>query len=110
MIKESAVVAKVKKLFKDTFPGCEVCKIHVSPRHNRGFPDLLIVTEYATFFIEVKRPGNKPTDLQRSRLKSFQDSGKESVVCYWVDCDPQDNKILRFKNPDTDEVECTVRL
>lgn len=40
-----------------------------------GFPDTSGVTQKGKFWVaEIKRPKNKPTDLQRSWLKLFEDS------------------------------------
>lgn len=105
---ESSVVGKIKRVFQKIFPGCVVTKIHVTPRHNRGFPDLLIVTEKGVFFIEAKAPRQKPTPIQRATLKSFKSSGGNTVFCYWADCDRVDTNLLRFLDPETDEVVCTI--
>jgi hypothetical protein len=109
MLKEAAVIAKLKKIFSKHFENPEVVKIHVSPMHNRGFPDLLIVTEFGVFFIEAKAPGNTPTELQLSRLRTFKKSGGENVFCYWVDCSKKDNSLVQFRNIETSAVEFTIR-
>ena len=106
-MKESKVIEKIKKLFKYLFINPEINKIHVSPLHNRGFPDLLIVTEYGVFFIEVKRPGGKLTTLQKVKLTSLAESGKDSIFVYWVTCDPQNTNKLLFYSPEGD-LRCEV--
>ena len=98
------LLKNIKKAFKDIFEDPTIVKIHVTALHNRGFPDLLIVTDLGVFFIEVKRPGNKPTVLQRTRLNEFKRSGKDSVYTYWMDCHPKDPKLLRIRCPETDHI------
>ena len=106
-MKESKVVEKVKKLFKSVFKKPDINKIHVSPIHNRGFPDLLIVTEFGAFFIEVKAPGKNLTLLQKTKLLEIKKAGGESVYCYLATCDSVGN--LLFKNPETEEIVCEVK-
>ena len=48
-----------------------------------GFPDLLgVIPGGRALFVEVKRPGNKPTDLQTRFLESFRLKG---AVAFWAD-------------------------
>jgi len=109
-LKEAVVITKIKKLFLELFPGCSYNKINISKLHGRGFPDLLIVTEYASFFIEAKAPGNKPTKLQRVKLKEIKKAGGDAVKCYWSTVKKTDTSKLLFLNPETDEVECEIDI
>lgn len=108
-MRESLVITKIKKLFTTTFDKCSFTKINISPIHGRGFPDLLIVTEYATFFIEAKAPGNKPTELQRAKLLEMKKAGEDSVRCYWATVKKGTKDVLIFMDPETDEVLCEIQ-
>jgi hypothetical protein len=107
-MRESKVIEKIKKLFLSTFDKCSFTKINISPIHGRGFPDLLIVTEYATFFIEAKAPGGKPTKLQRAKLIEIKKAGQNSVRCYWATVKNGTANVLVFMDPETDEVMCEI--
>lgn len=40
-----------------------------------GIPDLLAMKNGTAIFIEVKRPGQKPTELQKYRHRELRDNG-----------------------------------
>lgn len=105
---EKKVIEKVKKVFKNTFKKCDFNKIHVSPLHNRGFPDLVIITDLGTFFLEVKGPGKKLTKLQRAKLNLIKECSGEGTKSYWVTY--REDKSLVFLDPGEDEVVCTVKI
>lgn len=52
----------------------------VGSRHHAGIPDLLVCAEGQFVAIEVKRPGEKPTALQRAQLEKIACSGGTSAV------------------------------
>jgi len=100
MVKESKVIDNIKKYFKKKYPECCITKVHVSPIHNRGFPDLLILTLKGVYFIEVKAPGKRPTRLQETRLNEFKKASDPSkVFCYWATCEKKNPKELIFYDP-----------
>ena len=104
---EKKVVEKVKKLFKSTFKTCDFNKIHVSPLHNRGFPDLVVITDHGTFFLEVKGPGKKPTKLQRAKLNLIKSCSGSGTKAYWVTY--KQGEGLVFLDPEGDEIVCTIK-
>ena len=110
LMRESKVIDKIKKLFKFTFDNCSFNKINISPLHGRGFPDLVIVTNYATFFIEAKAPGKKPTKLQRAKLLEIKKAGGHSVRSYWCTSKKGSPNILLFRDPETDSIECEIEV
>jgi Holliday junction resolvase len=104
---EKTVITKVQKYFKSTFKTSDLNKIHVSPLHNRGFPDLVVITDRRTFFIEVKAPGKKPTVLQRAKLNLIKTSaGDSGTKAYWVTYKKGEGLI--FFDPEDDEIVWTV--
>lgn len=106
---EKKVIEKVKKYFRTTFEACDFNKIHISPLHNRGFPDLVVITDQGTFFLEVKAPGKKPTILQRAKLNEIKRcSGDSDTGAYWVTF--RKGEGLVFFDPETDEVTWTAKV
>ena len=51
--------------------------------HNRGKADQLLMRNGVAAFLEIKRPGAKPTALQLRYLKQRSDDG---FAAAWVDC------------------------
>jgi hypothetical protein len=50
------------------------CRKFASPS-NAGVPDRVIVGARGTLFLELKRPGNKPTPLQMAEMQKIRESG-----------------------------------
>jgi Holliday junction resolvase len=51
--------------------------------NKNGIPDLLAIPKGADVtFIEVKRPGNKPSKLQEYRMKELTEHGIKTQVFY----------------------------
>ena len=51
--------------------------------NKKGVPDLLVCLDGGRFCaIEVKRPGNKPTELQKYNLEEIKELGGLSLVAY----------------------------
>jgi hypothetical protein len=50
-----------------------------------GLPDIFAVKDGILAGIEVKKPGNKATDLQKMMLKDLEDHGAWTLVAYSVD-------------------------
>jgi hypothetical protein len=60
--------------------GIESIKLNL--RGNRGWPDRLFLFMGESYFMEVKRPGKEPTDLQQYRLNWLYVNG---FTCGWTD-------------------------
>ena len=43
--------------------------------NKNGIPDLLVLKDGRTFFVEVKRPGEKPRPLQEYRMNELRELG-----------------------------------
>ena len=106
-IKEAKVVLSIRKYFEKRYGKANIDwnKIHVSPLHNRGFPDIMVFTPGGVWVIEAKAPGKKPTLLQRAKLHKIFNAGCANV--HWVDCDPADAKLLYFRSVIDDKIEFT---
>ena len=82
---EKPIEEKIKKYLKKC--GHLVYKIHGSPYQEAGIPDLVgILTspdhQFGRFFgIEVKKPGEEPTELQYVQLDKIEAAGGLS---FWV--------------------------
>lgn len=59
--------------------GCEAFKF-TSPGR-RGVPDRMVIGPGFLFFIEFKRPGEKPTKQQEKMRKRLGDFGQDVFVC-----------------------------
>ncbi len=70
--------------YLNTLPACYARKIHGS-RYMSGFPDIICVREGVCTWIEVKRPGNHPTQLQLIELEKWKGCGCLTVVAYCLD-------------------------
>ncbi len=61
--------------------GCHVIKTQVNT--TSGEPDILACYQGTFIGLEVKRPGNEPTALQRVKLASINRAGG---LGFWADC------------------------
>lgn len=50
-------------------------KIHGGPYQMSGVPDVLCVKRGVAVFLEVKRPGEKPTEIQKARMEEIRRVG-----------------------------------
>lgn len=78
--------------------GCRYIKF-VSPAQ-RAVPDRIIITPNGVIgFLELKRPGNKPTSLQIREIMSLRD---HNCIAAWCDSVPEGthfvNELLNKKN------------
>jgi len=55
--------------------GFWVVKIHGGAYQMAGLPDVLAIKNGRAFWIEVKRPGEKPTPIQLKRMRDLQAAG-----------------------------------
>lgn len=55
--------------------GFWVVKIHGGAYQMAGLPDVLAIKNGRAFWIEVKKPGEKPTLIQQKRLRDLQAAG-----------------------------------
>lgn len=75
---ESNVEARLVKYAKSK----GILTYKFSSPSNRGVPDRVFIYRGAILFLELKRPGCKPTKLQLHHLKQIRD---QSVPATWCD-------------------------
>ena len=69
---ESKVQAKILKELRK-IEGLYVYKNIVTNR--KGVPDICVVYLGKSIFLEVKRPGGKPTELQKYNIEKIREAG-----------------------------------
>ena len=73
---EKEIQPQVKAEIKKIFPNAYLWKNHNQGIYAAsGLPDLMFVNKGQLYAIEVKRPGEEPTPLQRSTLKALAYAG-----------------------------------
>ena len=73
---ESKIQSRIiKELEKN---GCYVIKIIAANR--AGNPDIIACYRGRFLAIEVKQPGESPTDLQKSKLEAIKNAGGEAIT------------------------------
>ena len=60
-------------------------KLHGSQYQTAGDPDILIVCDGLAIFLEVKKPGGKPTRLQLQRIEEWKAAGAVAGVVRSLD-------------------------
>ena len=78
-MKESVLVNRLLKRL-NAAPNCKAIKYHGSLFSRAGEPDLVGSYRGQAFVIEAKVEKNKPTRLQRRRLKEWERSGAVSAI------------------------------
>lgn len=63
---------------------CWAFKVHGGPWQRAGIPDIVGVYHGRFFGLEVKVPGNEPTEIQTRTLKELAHHGAISGVVYSV--------------------------
>lgn len=46
----------------------------------RGVPDRIVIVKSDVYFVELKRPGEEPTPMQRYRHKRLRELGQKVIV------------------------------
>lgn len=68
---ESKIQTRIIKRLESE--GCYVIKLILTNKN--GIPDLLVLKDGKAFFIEVKRPNEKPRPLQEYRMNELRELG-----------------------------------
>ena len=82
-MRESTIVKRIRKALEER--GCLVRKNHGGPMSGAaGWPDLLVIIPPLGrhVHLEVKAPGNSPTELQMSMIEKIRATGGEAYVVY----------------------------
>lgn len=70
---EKVTERNIRKYLKER--GYLTYKIHVGRYGPEGFPDLLVVKQGITSYLEVKAPGKAPEPIQLLRMKELRQAG-----------------------------------
>lgn len=89
--KEITIVTKILK-YLNSLPGCRAIKTHGGMYGRSGEPDITGCLDGRRIEIEVKRPGNKPTELQHEALAKWQAAG---AIAGWVTSVEEVEQLLR---------------
>ena len=85
MIRESLVEDRFMSL-------CERAGVFVSKQTGRnGMPDRLLLYNARHWFVELKRPGKRPTKLQRAVARKI---ARRGGICLWADDYDRAEKIV----------------
>lgn len=79
---ESTIVRRIKSVAEKR--GAFVFKTHGSPQQVKGLPDLVLCYRGRFIGMEVKVPGNKPTNLQIHRMEQIRDADGMAEAVYSV--------------------------
>lgn len=71
---EEVIVKNILK-YLNSLPQCWCFKVHGGPYQRKGIPDILGVFKGQLFALEVKRPGEKATDLQKWCIVQIRNAG-----------------------------------
>lgn len=72
--------SKVEKYFKDEIKKTKGKAFKFLSPGNNGVPDRLVLIDSKCYFVELKRPGEKPRKLQKAVHKTFKKLGFEVYV------------------------------
>lgn len=78
---EQKIQAKILGFLKSM--GCYTVKVMAANRN--GVPDILGCYKGHFIAVEVKRPGNKPTELQQAHIDDINQKQGHAIVAYSVD-------------------------
>ncbi len=65
--------------------------VHLIQTSHNGIPDTLILRKQQAFFIEFKRPGQQPRELQVYRINKLKEQGFKTFLV----TDPKDMEFLK---------------
>lgn len=96
---EKDVVSGFHSLIRATYPQAFFQKIHQDGVSGNGFPDLIVVIEGVTLFLEAKRRGGKPSEKQKVRLSELTRAGA-TVGLLVGGVDKLQFELISWANPD----------
>ena len=76
--KEKTIVAAIRRELE--LRGCYVVKLHGGAYQPAGLPDLLVVHDGSACFMEVKKPGSKPSWRQEVEIRKIRNAGVVAAV------------------------------
>lgn len=83
---ETRLVNKIRDAMKERYgPAWKGMKIHGSAMQETGLPDIIGCLDGRFLALEVKMPGEQPSDIQAFRLAEFSRAGATAAVVYSVE-------------------------
>ena len=80
-MKEATLIKKFKTFVLTLDSNVFFTKIHQSAFSQKGFPDIVMVSNGTTFFLEAKaNPRSNPTALQKMCLKQIESAGGNAGI------------------------------
>lgn len=83
MANESAFVVKIKRYLKDRGAYCE--KIWGGGFQSAGIPDVIGCYKGRFIGIEAKVGNNKPSEIQKAKIKLINEAGGYAIVAWTLD-------------------------
>lgn len=77
---ESRLQRRIQEALTQAFPGCFIIKVHVGEFTAAGTPDLIACVCGLFIALEVKMPGETPTELQAFTLRCINAAGGTAAV------------------------------
>ena len=77
---ESRLQRRIQEALIKAFPNCYIIKVHVSEFSAAGTPDLIACIRGYFIALEVKVPGETPTELQTYTLRCIKAAGGLATV------------------------------
>lgn len=71
----------VEKKVCDEAAKLGIVSIKLSGPYHRGVPDRIFLHRGKVLFMEMKKPGGRPTKLQEMWLERLEEQGFEAIVC-----------------------------
>ena len=81
MLTESAITRRIMSHLRK-LPQTKALKLHGSIYSERGTPDIHITHQGRSYWLEIKKPGCRPTLLQAHRLKQWHGAGATVAVVH----------------------------
>lgn len=78
---ESSITRNILRYLK-SLPHSFTWKQHGGTFGTAGMPDIGFIRQGRITFFEVKRPGNKPTDIQKAMMEKLRAAGAKCFVVH----------------------------
>lgn len=82
---ETRLQKEIQLWLHKTFPDCFVMKIHGNKFQKIGVPDLCVVIDGLSIWIETKVGNNKTSPVQKEVINELNESGAVAFVAYSLD-------------------------
>lgn len=82
---EAKLQQEIQKLVLRNFPNAFIMKVHGNMYQKKGVPDLLIIINGITIFIETKIKYNKPSAIQLAVINEIKEAGCYAYVVYSIE-------------------------